>query len=80
MVDDGLYARDDGTLVPIVDCTREELLNVVKQHQQHTRVLESHMKLLREGHEKTKNQAYRHAAEIINALVCEPKAKTGRTA
>lgn len=66
--DDGKYARDDGSLVPFEECTREELLNAIAQLRQTNSVQRHHIKRLRASHEETRLRAYKHAAEVVAAL------------
>ena len=68
MKDNDLYARDDGSLVTIEQCTREELLICVQQYRQQEKVLRAHIDALQQSHDETRKRAYQHVAGVVAAL------------
>lgn len=66
--DDGKYARDDGSLVPFEECTRDELLSAIAQLRQAQRVQKRRIEQLMSSHDDTRRRAYKHVAGIVAAL------------
>ena len=67
--DDGMYGRDDGSLVPFAQCTHTELLIVIEQLRRDRRFLRGHIhELLEVKDERVRRQAFEDAARAILAM------------